>query len=73
MPEWLNDAGPPGTILESLMRLGLAAMAGAFIGIERERPHRHVGLRTNMLVALAARFPWPWATTRQAYRLTLSG
>ncbi|MFC4724903.1 MgtC/SapB family protein [Glycocaulis abyssi] len=54
MPEWLNDAGPPGDMLESLMRLGLAALAGAVIGIERERPHRHVGLRTNMLVALAA-------------------
>lgn len=54
MPEWLNEAGPPGTMLESLMRLGLAALAGAFIGIERERPRRHVGLRTNMLVALAA-------------------
>ncbi|MGY6662174.1 MAG: MgtC/SapB family protein [Glycocaulis sp.] len=54
MPEWLNDAGPPGDMLESLMRLGLAALAGAFIGIERERPRRHVGLRTNMLVALAA-------------------
>jgi len=54
MPEWLNDAGPPGTMLESVMRLGLAALAGAFIGLEREGPRRHVGLRTNMLVALAA-------------------
>ncbi|KPP83215.1 MAG: putative Mg2+ transporter-C (MgtC) family protein [Oceanicaulis sp. HLUCCA04] len=54
MPEWLNDAGPPGTMVESLMRLGLAAIAGALIGLEREGPHRHVGLRTNMLVALAA-------------------
>lgn len=54
MPEWLNDPGPPGGIVESMMRLGLAALAGACIGLERERPRRHVGLRTNMLVALAA-------------------
>lgn len=54
MPEWLNDAGPPADMLESLLRLGLAALAGASIGLERERPYRHVGLRTNMLVSLAA-------------------
>lgn len=54
MPEWMNDPGAPGTVLESVTRLGLAAIAGAGIGLERERPRRHVGLRTNMLVALAA-------------------
>jgi putative Mg2+ transporter-C (MgtC) family protein len=54
MPEWLNDAGPPADMVESIARLALAAVAGAFIGFERERPSRHAGLRTNMLVSLAA-------------------
>lgn len=54
MLEWLNDAGPPSDMIESFVRLGLAAVAGACIGLERERPHRQAGLRTNMLVSLAA-------------------
>lgn len=53
-PDWLNDAGPPLHLGESLVRLGLAALAGAAIGLERERPHRNAGLRTNMLVSLSA-------------------
>lgn len=40
--------------LETLLRLVMAAMAGAAIGIDREIKHRPAGLRTHMLVALAA-------------------
>lgn len=37
-----------------LVRLGLAALLGALIGLERERLERAAGLRTHALVALAA-------------------
>jgi putative Mg2+ transporter-C (MgtC) family protein len=40
--------------LEIALRLVLAAAAGAVIGFERESKDRPAGLRTNMLVALAA-------------------
>jgi putative Mg2+ transporter-C (MgtC) family protein len=40
--------------LEIAFRLVLAAAAGAAIGVEREIKDRPAGLRTNMLVALAA-------------------
>ena len=40
--------------LDILVRLLLAAAAGAAIGMERESKERPAGLRTNMLVALAA-------------------
>jgi putative Mg2+ transporter-C (MgtC) family protein len=40
--------------LEIALRLCLAAAAGAAIGFERESKDRPAGLRTNMLVALAA-------------------
>ena len=40
--------------LDILVRLLLAAAAGAAIGLEREVKERPAGLRTNMLVALAA-------------------
>ena len=40
--------------LEIVLRLVLAAAAGAAIGIEREIKDRPAGLRTNMLVALAS-------------------
>ena len=40
--------------LDIALRLTLAAAAGAVIGIERESKDRPAGLRTNMLVALAA-------------------
>lgn len=39
---------------ELLVRLGMAVLAGAVIGFEREVAHRPAGLRTNMLVALAS-------------------
>ena len=35
-----------------LLRLGVAALLGAIIGIERERKHKPIGLRTNMLIAV---------------------
>jgi putative Mg2+ transporter-C (MgtC) family protein len=49
------DAGHTVTHeLEIALRLVLAAAAGAAIGFEREIKDRPAGLRTNMLVALAA-------------------
>lgn len=42
--EWVTIAG----------RLALASLLGGVIGFERERRHRAAGLRTHMLVALAA-------------------
>lgn len=41
-------------IIEIVARLGLAALLGMVLGIERERRNRPAGLRTHMLVALAA-------------------
>ncbi len=37
-----------------LLRLGLAAMAGAIVGLERESHGRAAGLRTTMLVCVSA-------------------
>ncbi len=37
-----------------LIRLGLAALAGTLLGIERERHGRAAGLRTTLMVSLAA-------------------
>ena len=39
---------------ELLLRLGVAAILGLFLGIEREKPHRAAGMRTHVLVALGA-------------------
>src|SRR6478672_759270 len=39
---------------EQLLRLGLAALLGGIIGIEREFREREAGLRTHMLVAVGA-------------------
>lgn len=41
-------------LFELASRLALAVLAGGLIGIERELKNRPAGLRTNMLVALAA-------------------
>ena len=43
-------------LLVSLVRLGLAALFGAVIGLQRERVHSTAGLRTHMLVSLGAAF-----------------
>jgi putative Mg2+ transporter-C (MgtC) family protein len=40
--------------LDSLLRLGVATIAGAAIGWEREHSGRPAGLRTHMLVSLGA-------------------
>lgn len=54
MLENLFQPGPTESYLVGAFRLMLAALAGAVIGFEREDPKRHAGLRTNMLVSLAA-------------------
>ena len=38
----------------SLLRLGLAAILGGAIGLEREIKHRPAGLRTNLFICLGA-------------------
>lgn len=54
---WTNMLDASHTVtheLEILMRLLLAAVAGAAIGLDRELKDRPAGLRTHMLTALAA-------------------
>jgi putative Mg2+ transporter-C (MgtC) family protein len=48
----LADAIQP--FMEPLGRLGLAALLGALLGIEREWHNRAAGLRTNTLIALGS-------------------
>jgi putative Mg2+ transporter-C (MgtC) family protein len=43
-----------GVTVEILIRIGLAALAGTLLGIEREKHGRAAGLRTTLLVCLAA-------------------
>ena len=43
-------------LLVSFLRLGLAALLGAVIGLQRERVHSTAGLRTHMLVSVGAAF-----------------
>ena len=43
-----------GVTPEILLRMGLAALAGGLLGLERERRGRAAGLRTTLLVCLAA-------------------
>ena len=43
-------------LLVSVVRLGLAALLGAVIGLQRERVHSSAGLRTHMLVSVGAAF-----------------
>jgi putative Mg2+ transporter-C (MgtC) family protein len=40
--------------LDALLRIGLAAVAGAIIGIERETRHKPAGIRTYSIVSLGA-------------------
>ena len=47
---WILELG----FVDATLRLLAALVCGAAIGIERERRHRPAGLRTHMLVALAA-------------------
>jgi putative Mg2+ transporter-C (MgtC) family protein len=46
--------GPDVTIREAALRLALAVVLSAVVGIDRELRHKPLGLRTNMLVALGA-------------------
>lgn len=41
-------------LLDIIVRLLLAALLGALIGIERERKHRAAGLRTHIIVSVAS-------------------
>jgi hypothetical protein len=40
--------------LDGLLKLGLAALFGGFIGYEREQSHRPAGFRTHILVAVGS-------------------
>ncbi|WP_375284810.1 MgtC/SapB family protein [Marinicauda pacifica] len=54
MFEAVFDPGAAPSYPVAALRLLIAAIAGAMIGLEREDPERNAGLRTNMLVSLAA-------------------
>ncbi|HEY1434779.1 MAG TPA: MgtC/SapB family protein [Thermoanaerobaculia bacterium] len=43
-------------LLFSAARLGLAAILGGFVGLQRERVHSTAGLRTHILVCLGSAF-----------------
>lgn len=43
-----------GADLEPLLRVGLAALLGALVGLEREIARKPAGLRTHMLVAASS-------------------
>jgi putative Mg2+ transporter-C (MgtC) family protein len=50
--QWADGAAV--TLKEAALRLVLAVVLGAVVGIDRELKHKPLGLRTNMLVALGA-------------------
>jgi putative Mg2+ transporter-C (MgtC) family protein len=55
LEDWLNVAWTLHLGFgDAVFRLGAALLCGAVIGIDRERRNRSAGLRTHMLVALAA-------------------
>jgi putative Mg2+ transporter-C (MgtC) family protein len=51
--QWASPGGPV-SIEEASLRLALAILLSATVGIDRELKHKPLGLRTNMLVALGA-------------------
>jgi putative Mg2+ transporter-C (MgtC) family protein len=51
--QWARDGGPV-SLQEACLRLVLAIVLSAGVGIDRELKHKPLGLRTNMLVALGA-------------------
>jgi putative Mg2+ transporter-C (MgtC) family protein len=51
--QWARDGGPV-SLQEASLRLLLAIVLSAGVGIDRELKHKPLGLRTNMLVALGA-------------------
>ena len=50
----LTAFGQPLTIAAVLMRIGVAVVIGAVIGIEREIKNRPAGMRTHVLVCVGA-------------------
>ena len=50
----LTAFGQPLTIVAVLMRIGVAVVIGAVIGIEREIKNRPAGMRTHVLVCVGA-------------------
>jgi putative Mg2+ transporter-C (MgtC) family protein len=53
-PRSIEDPSPMLSVLDVLLRLGLALLLSGLIGIERERKNRPAGLRTHMLTGLSA-------------------
>lgn len=51
--QWASGGGPV-SLQEAGLRLVLAIVLSAAVGIDRELKHKPLGLRTNMLVALGA-------------------
>ena len=51
--QWASDGGPV-SVQEASLRLVLAIVLSAGVGLDRELKHKPLGLRTNMLVALGA-------------------
>jgi putative Mg2+ transporter-C (MgtC) family protein len=51
--QWASDGGPV-SLQEANLRLVLAIVLSAGVGLDRELKHKPLGLRTNMLVALGA-------------------
>jgi putative Mg2+ transporter-C (MgtC) family protein len=51
--QWASDGGPV-SLQEAGVRLVLAILLSAGVGIDRELKHKPLGLRTNMMVALGA-------------------
>jgi len=50
----MTELDPLHDTLAALIRLGLAALIGAIIGLNRELHHKPAGLRTHALVSLSA-------------------
>ncbi len=50
----LTDLGDVRAVTQFCMRIGLAALLGAILGMEREWRGKPAGLRTHMLVSLGA-------------------
>lgn len=50
----LTDLGDVRAVTQFCMRIGLAALLGAILGMEREWRGKSAGLRTHMLVSLGA-------------------
>jgi len=51
---WLDSSFTHFAETEIALRLGLASLFGAVVGFEREMRNRPAGLRTHMLISLAA-------------------